>query len=637
MQREAASYTEGPLLIIAGAGAGKTKTLGHRIIEIIKKGTAPSHILAITFTNKAAREMGERVEKLIEEEISLNLPVSTFEKPFVSTFHALGVHIIRENSKLLGLGKNFSILDRTESKRAVRDALRNVGLSTDQYEPGKMLSLISRQKSNGITLKEFENGATSFIEKTILRVWTEYEKILVEDKALDFDDLLLKSLHLLKDNPELLEQYQNTWKYIHIDEYQDTNKIQNEMALTLADTHKNICVVGDADQNIYSWRGAEIKNILNFEKKYPEVKIVLLEQNYRSTHTIITVANDIIKKNKYRFEKNLFTKGEVGEKISLFAGFDEVDEAHFIAGTAKKLIEEGKMAKDICVLFRANFQSRVLEEAFLHLGVPYQVLGTKFFERKEVKDILSYVRASLDRESLADIKRIINVPARGIGKVTLLKIFSKQTEKLPSSTKEKIYLFYKKLDEIKEIVETNIPSEALKKIIKLTGFEEMFSGGKDEDLERLENIKELVSLSKKYDGYTGITGIETLLIDASLASDQDTLIKDENAVKLMTVHASKGLEFDTVFISGLEDGLFPHSRLSDDSTSEESEEERRLFYVALTRAKKKLFLTYAQTRMIFGSKEVNMPSEFIIDIEDEHVVTADRIGTSRSSLLDIEF
>ncbi len=636
VQREAASHRNGPLLIVAGAGAGKTKTLGHRIIELIKNGSSPDEILAITFTNKAAREMKERVHKLIEDEISINIPLSIHQKPFVSTFHSLGVHIIRENSAMLGLGRNFTIYDRNDSKKAVRDSIRNLGLSLEQYEPAKFLSMISKQKSNGISMSSFDNEDNSFIEKTTARIWQGYEKILRDDKALDFDDLLLKALELLRDNASILEKYHNQWKFIHIDEYQDTNKIQNDIAILLSNKYRNICVVGDADQNIYSWRGAEIKNILNFQKKFSDAKIVLLEENYRSTGNIITVANDIIKKNKFRFDKNLFTRSPSGDKIGLYSGYDENEEAFFVASKSKDLIQAGAEAKQIAVLFRANFQSRVLEESFIKVGVPYQVLGTKFFERKEVRDILSYIRASLDPASLADVKRIINVPARGIGKLTILKIFSDQKETLPPKIKEKIYQFYKKLEDIKQIIETNQPSEALKKIIVLSGFEDMFKTGKEEDSDRLENIHELVSLSRKYDGMEGQSGYEALLTDAALASDQDTLIKNENAVKLMTVHASKGLEFDTVFIVGLEEGLFPHKKMGGED-DESSEEERRLFYVALTRAKKKVILTYAQSRTIFGSKEMNMPSEFIMDIDEKYLDSEDKVSYRGRGLLDIEF
>lgn len=409
-------------------------------------------------------------------------------------------------------------------------------------------------------------------------------------------------------------KYQEKWKYVHIDEYQDTNEVQYEMTKLLVGKEENICVVGDTDQNIYSWRGANIKNMLHFEKDYPSVKIVMLEQNYRSTGKIIEAANSIIEKNQYRVPKTLFTKNIDGEQIVVCEAYDEVSEADFVAREIDELLKENK-PEDIAILYRANFQSRVLEESLLNRQIPYQVLGIKFFERKEIKDIMSYIKASLNKESLSDIKRIINTPTRGIGKVTLTKIFAGLFTELPAGMQIKINKFYLLLDEIHEYIDTHKPSEVVRYIIEKSGLEEELSHGTNEDMEKLENMKELVTLCIKYD--TMEDGIEKLLEDASLSSDQDTLIptdKDKkNGVRLMTVHASKGLEFKYVFVTGLEQDLFPHARTGT-GTREDKEEERRLFYVALTRAEKKLFLTYASLRTIFGMKQVNSPSEFIYDI-----------------------
>jgi DNA helicase-2/ATP-dependent DNA helicase PcrA len=396
----------------------------------------------------------------------------------------------------------------------------------------------------------------------------------------------------------------------------------------LSAKHKNVCVVGDIDQNIYSWRGADIKNILNFEKDYPNAKVILLEENYRSTQNILAAANNIIKKNTNRVEKNLFTKNAEGEKISLYTGFNENEEAHYIANKSKELIDSGIPAQNIAVLYRANFQSRVLEDAFLLKSVPYQVLGTKFFERKEVKDIIAFARAALNPESLTDLKRIINVPPRGIGKITILKIFSDQKEDLPAGTKIKVDQFFNLLKEINKIIIKEKPSQIIKFIIKASGLEKELQNGNDEDKERLENMRELATLAIKYDHLPLGEGIEKLIEEASLASDQDSLDlpgenkhngKNENAVKLMTVHASKGLEFDYVFITGLEEDLFPHQKTGSIKNKEDGEEERRLFYVALTRAKKKVFLTNANSRTIFGSNQINTPSQFISDIPEEFV------------------
>ena len=618
-QKEAVLHVSGPLLIFAGAGAGKTKTVTHRILHLIKSGVEPNNILAITFTNKAAKEMRDRVLTALEKERGLSGTLPK-EKPFISTFHSLGVHILKENSREIGLTRHFSIFDKSDSQKAVRDIVKDMGLDPKQHEPGKYLNIISREKGNLKNADDFAESIrgenTTTHHEFVSRIWAEYEKKLKTEKALDFDDLLLKTYKLFKSKPEILEKYQNIWQYIHIDEYQDTNKVQYMIAKLLAEKNKNLCVVGDIDQNIYSWRGADIKNILNFEKDYPQAKVVLLEENYRSTQNILAVANSIIKKNTNRVEKNLFTKNIEGEKISLYASFNENEEAHYIANKSKELIASGVSARNIAVLYRANFQSRALEDAMLTKSVPYQVLGTKFFERKEVKDIISFVRAGLNPESLTDIKRIINVPARGLGKVTILKIFSGQKENLPASTKIKVDQFFNLLKNINKAVLEKKPSEIIKFVITESGIEKELKDGNDDDKERLENMRELATLAIKYDHLPLGEGVEKLIEEAALACDQDSLEKNENAVKLMTVHASKGLEFDYVFITGLEEGLFPHEKMNTFKNKEDNEEERRLFYVALTRARQKIFLTYANTRTIFGSAQVNIPSQFIGDIDE---------------------
>jgi DNA helicase-2/ATP-dependent DNA helicase PcrA len=565
--------------------------------------------------------MRERVEKIISEDNSLNLPIKNNERPFLSTFHSLGVHIIKENSRLVGVSRNFSIMDRSDSKRIIKDILKYLDIDPKQYEPGKIISAISMEKSNLNSPENFLETADKkgyTMSSVVARVWPLYEKKLLEEKALDFDDLLLKAYKILNENKDVLEHYQNVWKYIHIDEYQDTNKVQYMTSRLLAQKSKNICVVGDIDQNIYSWRGANIENILNFEKDYPNAKVILLEENYRSTQTILNVANKVISKNKMRREKNLFTKNEEGEKITYCKSLNENEEARFIARKAQKLIADGVNPQEMAVLYRANFQSRVLEEAFISESVPYQVLGTKFFERKEVKDVLCYLRASMNPESLSDLKRIINIPARGIGKVTMMKIFEGRKDSLPDTIKIKVNDFFSLLQRIKNETAEKKPSEIIKYIIRESGLEREMQGGGDEDKERLENMRELATLAIKYDVYPKPEGIEKLLEEASLATDQDSLEKNEKAVKLMTVHASKGLEFDYVFITGLEEDLFPHQAIGkDEKTPEEMEEERRLFYVALTRARKKIFLTCAEMRTIFGSQQMNLPSQFFADIDSE--------------------
>ncbi len=644
-QREAVEILEGPLLILAGAGAGKTKTIAERIKHLIRSGVAPSSILAITFTNKAAKEMRERVDKLLSDDELLNKPVSMPERPFVSTFHALGVHILKENSQKLGLPRHFSIFDKDDGKRAVKEALVKIGLDPKTHEPDKILSIISKEKGRDTTFDEYATHEEGGYFVSVVRdVWQEYERILKRDNALDFDDLLLKTVRLLRGDEVVRQHYRKVWQYIHIDEYQDTNKVQYEIARLLTGERHNILVVGDIDQNIYSWRGADIQNIMKFEKDYPEARVILLEENYRSTKNILEAANVVIKKNKIRVEKNLFTENSEGEKIGIVSTFDETAEAEFIASKAGELINSGQRAEEVAVLYRANFQSRVLEEAFLKHQIPYQLLGTRFFDRKEIKDIVSYLRAGLNQECLSDVKRVINTPARGIGKTTIAKLFGGDEGALPAGTRQKIADFKKLLTTIGEKAKTLKPSEVIQHIISSSGLETDWKAGGDEDLDRLENAYELVTLAKRYDHLEPLEGVELMLSDIALQSDQDELKEERGGVRLMTVHASKGLEFNTVFISGLEDGLFPHEKVTEEGlTPEEREEERRLFYVALTRARKKVFLTYAQVRTIFGQRNVTLPSEFIFDIPEELTESVEADGveylprTKKEILFKIDF
>jgi DNA helicase-2/ATP-dependent DNA helicase PcrA len=563
--------------------------------------------------------------------------------PWIGTFHALGVHILRSHGRAIGIPARFTIFDRADSLSALKKGMRRTdidpngrapGYSPKTFEPGRILAAISREKGNMVTAKEFEAQAgNEYMSRIIAGVWMEYERILAEEKSLDFDDLLLKTALLLKNEQNILEHYQKRWRYIHIDEYQDTNRVQYALARYLAGAHRNIGVVGDTDQNIYSFRGANIKNILDFEKDYPEGKVVLLEENYRSTQTILSAANRVIEKNKMRREKTLFTQNPVGEKLGLFGADDETNEAHFVAQTAKKLIAEAVPPREIAVLFRANFQSRALEEAFLSAEAPYQVVGTRFFERKEIKDMLSYIRASRGEARPGDLSRIINVPPRGLGKVALLKILSDRESELPPAAAEKVKGFRALLLRIKEKLETEKLSVALRFILTASGLETNLKAGDADDMERLENIRELVTVSLKYDHLPPGEAVERFLEDAALQSDQDEIKEERNAVRLMTVHAAKGLEFDYVFITGLEQDLFPHARQNDERKhADEAEEERRLFYVALTRAKKKVFLTYASVRTLFGSRQVSVPSEFIFDIPEEYLEAEEQVASSGKTI-----
>ena len=625
-QKIAVTHTDGPLMVLAGAGSGKTRVITHRIVHLIHQGVAPHNILAVTFTNKAAKEMRERVGDLVRK-----YPPSdraTIDSlPLVTTFHSLGVRLLREFHEAMGLRRHFTIYDRSDSMRAVKQAIEKSNYDPKEFEPKRILGMISRAKGDAITPDTYRDAASSYPEQVAATVWEKYESILQEEQALDFDDLLAKTLRLLKDNKTVRETLQQRFKYIHVDEYQDTNRVQFSMVELLAGDAHNICVVGDIDQNIYSWRGADIKNVLQFERHFPQSTTVLLEENYRSTQTIIAASNDIIKKNKNRVDKNVFTNNQEGEKITLYAAMTGYDEAEYIAMTARALIADGADPTSIAVLYRTNFQSRVLEEAFLNFEVPYQLLGTKFFERKEVKDILSYLRFALNPGSNADLARVINEPARGIGKVTLLKIIEGKRADLNKGAHEKLAVFESIMADITKTASEKPLSETIKFIMARSGIEGMYRHeGTEDALERLENLRELVTLSSRYDELPPLDAVEQLLESAALQSDQDE-IKDKeelNAVRLMTVHAAKGLEFSAVFISGLEEGLFPHERLDDGKTDQE--EERRLFYVALTRAEKKLFLTYAHMRTIFGSQRINVPSSFLDDISKEHVQTGNPVG-----------
>lgn len=618
-QRQAVLNTEGPLLVLAGAGSGKTRVITHRIVQLIQNGVAPHNILAVTFTNKAAAEMRDRVFALIEK-----YPNSAFahldSKPTVTTFHALGVRILRENHETLNLRRHFIIYDRSDSIRAIKKSLEIAGYDAKQFEPRKMLSVISRAKGDALSRVQYQENASSYPERVAGEVWAHYEKIMSDEHALDFDDLLLKTLRLLQAYPVVREVLTKRYTHIHVDEYQDTNKVQFEIAKLLAGEKQNICVVGDVDQNIYSWRGADIKNVMQFENNFPGAKTIFLEENYRSTQTIISASNEIIAKNKIRIPKTVFTSNQEGEKITLYAAHTATDEAEYVVMTIKSLLEEGVSPSSIAILYRTNFQSRVLEEAFLNFNVPYQLLGTKFFERKEVKDVLSFLRLSLNPGSTSDIARIVNVPTRGIGKVTMLKMIEGKRADVKGATLEKVERFEQMIQDIADCARTKKVSETLMFIIKRTGMETDFKkNGTEDDLERLENLHELVSLATQYDELGPEESVEALIENAALQSDQDELQSKEqkDAVRLMTIHAAKGLEFPYVFITGMEEGLFPHERLDDKGI--DHEEERRLFYVALTRAEKKVFLTYAHMRIIFGSQKVNVASSFLNDISTNYI------------------
>src|SRR3990167_10743923 len=612
-QERAVLTTEGPLLIAAGAGSGKTRVLAHRIAHLIEKGVRPESILAITFTNKAAEEMKRRIFSLIH---------NSGAGPWVGTFHAFSVMVLREAGKALGLPKSFSILDEEDALALMKESLKELELDPKQFEPRRMRSLISRRKNEMTGLEKFKAQALEYFPKILAAAWERYEDKKEKAKALDFDDLLLKTVELFSNHSEILEKYQERFRYVHVDEYQDTNLVQYALTKLLAQKYKNVCVVGDIDQAIYSWRGADFRNILHFERDWPDAKMITLEENYRSTQLILDAANAVIVKNKARVPKNLFSRKKSGPKITLFEASNEEEEATFIAEIANHLVNPpaggGMPPREIAVLYRTNFQSRIIEEKMLEKNISYQVIGVRFYERKEIKDTLAYLRAALNPDDVLSMKRITNFPPRGIGKVLLTKILS--GEELSPKEQNKIVEFKKILEEVKKEVTEKKSSEAIKAIIKKSGLEEYFNDGTEEGEMRLANIQELVTLAKRYGppaGGSAPEGILKLLEDAALMSDQDTIKKEENSIKLMTVHAAKGLEFKAIFIAGLEEGLFPHSALSGDNAELREEEERRLFYVALTRSKEKIYLSYSVFRTIFGERKINLPSKFLFDIPEE--------------------
>ncbi len=621
-QREAVLHTDGPLLIVAGAGAGKTKTITHRIAHLIEIGVPAHAILAVTFTNKAAGEMRERIEQLLR-----HMPYSGETKrgmPLVATFHALGVRLLREFSEEAGLPRSFVIWDRDDSVRAVKAALKDIG-AENQYTPRQVLGALSRRKGDGLRQEEYAAEARYPFEKTVAEVWRRYEAALRAEHAVDFDDLLTRTLTVLKENPRVRAQLNARWRYITIDEYQDTNRAQYEIARILAGEAKNICVVGDTDQNIYSWRGAELEHLLAFEETFPGTKAVTLEQNYRSTQIILEAANAVIQKNVRRKDKRLFTETAGGELITMYTAPDEAQEARFVVQKAAALIANGTKPSSIAVLYRENFLSRALEEAFLGAGIPYRVLGVRFFERKEVKDLLSFIRFAANPESRADLARIVGITP-GIGPAALVKMTEGRDAELGAAARGKVSALRERIARIAQATKERKASEVVLFAIKESGMDMLYRGGGEEGSERLENMQELAAFAARYDELPVGEGIERLLEDAALASEQDSLEKKLEAVSLMTIHASKGLEFDAVFIVGLEQGLFPSTRESDEDR--DSEEERRLFYVALTRARRHLFLTNAASRIRYGQREYTIPSEFLDDIDQKLVLEHEEKGPS---------
>jgi len=608
-QRRAVLATEGPISVLAGAGSGKTRVLTMRIYHLIRLGVPGSKILAVTFTNKAAREMRERVRALLGEGAEL---------PFIATFHGLGRELLERHGSVIGVPRYFSVYDRDDSERVISTALKALDVSTKELSPRAVLSRISRAKSSGMTAQTFNEklGRSSFGARITAETWLRYEKTLAAEKALDFDDLIAKPAHLLEEFPEVRAAVQERWQYLHIDEYQDTSAQQGQIANLLAEKHRNLFVVGDIDQTIYTWRGATIENLLEFDRAYPEAQTIILERNYRSTKNLVEAANAVIEKNKNRKEKRATTDNAPGEPIIIHLSGNAEDEARWIALKVRSLVRNGVPPEEIAILYRTNFQSRALEEGLLHAGVPYKLLGTRFFDRKEVKDALSWVRLALDPSREADKVRAAASPPRGIGKVTLGKLAAGQRDLLRDGERAKVETFERVVRELADAAEQMTPSEFVKLVIEKSGLRRaLVEEGTAEDRERFENVEELASVAARYDGATGKEGIALFLAESALAGDQDELDRTEQkGVALMTVHAAKGLEFTAVFVAGMEEGLFPHSGMGD-SSDRDDEEERRLFYVAMTRAKEQLFLTLARVRKIYGVDSYAEPSDFLADLD----------------------
>lgn len=607
-QREAVLATDGPVSVLAGAGSGKTSVLTTRIYHLMRLGVPPEKILAVTFTNKAAREMRER--------LSHRLPDSPL--PFVATFHGLGRELLQTYGSVMNVPRYFTIFDRDDSKSAIREALKALDVDPKEVPPGAILARISKAKSEGMSVQEFrdKHSRDSFRSRIVAEAWLRYEESLKKEKALDFDDLIVLPVKLLRNHDDVRARVQQRFSHMHVDEFQDTNELQAELTQLIAGDAQNIFVVGDIDQSIYTWRGATIENLLRFEDTYPRAKHVVLAQNYRSTQTIVDAANMVIEQNRNRKEKHAVTDNEKGERILIHVGRTAEEEAMWVAGQAKRMIQKGTPMEEIAVLYRTNAQSRALEEWFLHANIPYKLLGTRFYDRKEVKDTLAWIRLALDPSREVDRMRAVQAPPRGIGKVTLGKMLAGKTGELRAGDRTKVEAFETLVQSLHQDATLMVPSAFVKTVIEKTGLESALLKEGEEGQERLENVRELGALASRYDAVAGLEGISNFLVDAALAGDQDELDRKEGAkgVTLMTVHAAKGLEFDTVFVTGLEEGLFPHEGMGEDDDRDQ-EEERRLFYVAVTRAKKRLILTLAQMRRIYGTDYMSEPSSFLRDID----------------------
>jgi DNA helicase II / ATP-dependent DNA helicase PcrA len=624
-QIEAVTHFEGPMLVLAGAGSGKTKALTNRIAWLIEeKKVSPWNILAVTFTNKAANEMKARIVKMISAKNERDIPT-------IGTFHSVCVRILRKHIHNLDYENSFVIYDTADQQVLMKRIMDDMGIDKKRVNPKAILSHISNAKNQLIGSTEYQNYASDYFSEKVAEIFPIYQRTLKQNNAVDFDDIIMKTVELFETFPEILSEYQEKFRFISVDEYQDTNRAQYILIKLLAQKYKNLCVIGDADQSIYSWRGATIQNIMDFEKDYSDTKIIALEQNYRSTQVILDGANGVIQKNRTRKEKNLWTNREGGEKIKHWLADNERHEAEMIAREIEKHMigREYLDYNDYVVLYRTNAQSRVMEEVFLRNGIPYKIVGgVKFYERKEIKDIIAYLRVIQNPNDSVSLMRIINNPSRKIGAKTIdsIREFSHRNgismykgmllaDEIPEINAGKASSIEEFIKTIKELQQLNTEFSAsgvIKHTVELSGYKKMLNDGSIEGEARLENISELISVAQKYDKLEPGVSLGIFLEEISLIADIDTLDNQDNAVTLMTVHSAKGLEFLNVFIVGLEEGIFPHSRSLMDK--EELEEERRLMYVAMTRAMDCLYLLNARNRTLYGESRANAPSQFITDI-----------------------
>ena len=623
-QREAVQTINGPLLILAGPGSGKTRVITHRIAYLVKVvGVSPYHIMAVTFTNKAAREMAERLGKLLFSRVG---------DLTIGTFHAICARILRRDGKSIGVQPGFVIYDEDDQVSLLKRCLQELELDPKQYPPKSIQNAISAAKSQLLSPAEYRKRGRSYFDEIAQRVYERYEKLLSESNALDFDDLLMKTVQLFRNDPKTLRRYQERYVHVHVDEFQDTNVVQYELMKQIAGKHCNLCVVGDPDQSIYSWRYADLRNILNFEKDFPEAKVVLLEQNYRSTQLILEAASHVISANKHRKQKGLWTENEPGVPIAVIETYNEQEEAQFAVNEIEQTVSRGEARlNDFAIMYRTNAQSRVLEEAFLRYGVPYRlVAGTRFYERREVKDVIAYLRLILNPNDNVSFLRIINVPQRGIGERSVvelgqwarslgvslyeaLKMLADPTVKSPLNPRavKQMLAFYEMMADLTTLSKELNVVDLFDLVVERSGYKDYLARETDGE-ERWENVLELRTVAQEYRDLPLPEGLCAFLEGVTLVSDVDSLDQSVAAVTLITLHQAKGLEFPIVFIVGMEEGILPHIRSFDEP--DQMEEERRLCYVGITRAKQRVYLVRAFKRSLMGSSRPNPPSRFLRDI-----------------------